>query len=267
KESTTPFRLPIDHVFTVKGQGVIVRGTVYDGQVRQGDTVTVLPSDENVRIRQIQRHSHEVTTAFRGQRAAMNLGGIAYENISRGDVLVESDFFAVTNRIDIAFQPLPSIKHLIKQRQLIKLHIGTAEVMGKVIFFDRNDIHPNETGEVLCQIALEEKIVVAQGDKCIVRRPSPVETIGGGTVIDAHATKHRFGQATIEALKTKQAGTPEERINAFLREAFVASETDILKFATISTAEFAELKQELHQVDTDLYTTESISNQVKDQLQ
>src|SRR5699024_2282699 len=96
KQSNQPFRLPIDHVFTIKGQGTIARGTIYNGNVSIQQDLTLLPSDETVRVRQIQRHQEQAETAFEGQRAALNLGGVSHQDISRGDVLVENDFYSVT---------------------------------------------------------------------------------------------------------------------------------------------------------------------------
>lgn len=204
KQSNMPFRLPIDHVFTSKGQGTIVRGTVYNGKVSMGQDVKLLPLNKDVRVRQIQKHHNQVSIAFEGQRAAINLGGVSHKEIRRGDVLVEDDFYTVSKRIDVVFQPLASIEHIIKQRQSIKLHIGTQEVMGKIIFFDRNEIKQNESDEVLCQIQLDEQIVIARDDHFIVRRPTPTETIGGGWVIDTNSTKHRFSPQTIDELKLKK---------------------------------------------------------------
>src|SRR5699024_4725787 len=162
KEYNIPFRLPIDHVFTVKGQGAIVRGTIYNGSVKEAQQLKLLPANVDVRVRQIQKHGKQAKIAYEGQRAAINLGGVSHKAISRGDVLVEDDFFTVSKRIDISFQPLKSIQHLIKQRQAIKLHIGTQEVMGRIVFFDRNEINQNETEVVLCQIEVDEAIVAAR---------------------------------------------------------------------------------------------------------
>src|SRR5690625_5205949 len=159
KQSTAPFRLPIDHVFTVKGQGTIVRGTIYNGNVQTDQQLTLLPKKLETRVKQLQIHGKKTEIAYEGQRTAINLSGVSHQDISRGDVLVEDDFFTVSKRIDIVFQPLNSIKHPIKQRQAIKLHIGTQEVMGKIIFFDRNIINKDESAEVLCQLEVNEDIV------------------------------------------------------------------------------------------------------------
>ena len=266
KATKASFRLPIDNVFTVKGQGVVVRGTIYDGEVREGERLKLLPSNKEVRVRQIQRHNEKAATASEGQRTAINIGGISHEDVSRGDVLVADDFFSVSDRIDIVFQPLQSINHQIKQRQPIKIHIGTAEAMGKIVFFDRNEININETEEVLCQIQLNEKVVSARGDRLIVRRPTPVETIGGGWVIEPKATKHRFGQQTIEALKLKKEGSAEDRILSLMEEKVVLTEAEMLKHASISEKELAEAKQSLLEIEAGLFTDNEIFERVKDKI-
>ena len=161
------FRLPIDQVFTVKGQGTVVRGTVYEGQVKEGQLLKVMPKGLNVRARQIQVHHHQ-SEAFAGQRAAINLSGMAKEELERGDVLVSSEQFIVTKTIDVAINVVSDLDYIVKQRMPIKCHIGTAEVMGKIVFFDRNEIEA-ENDEILCQLRLDEEIVAKRGDRFILR--------------------------------------------------------------------------------------------------
>lgn len=258
KERHTSFRLPIDQVFTVKGQGAVVRGTIYDGKVKQGEQLKLLPSNKDIRVRQIERHHEQKTTALAGQRAALNLGGISHEEITRGDVLVADDFYSVANRIDVVFYPLNDIKYKIKQRQPIKLFVGTSEIMGKIIFFDRNEIHSDETKEILCQIQLEENVVVTRGDRYILRRPTPAETIGGGFIIEADAQKHRFGEETINQLKLKKDGSPKDRLESLLKEKLVLTYDDMLKLTSMSEQELAEVSEYLIEWDNGLFTLHSI---------
>ncbi|MDQ0411865.1 selenocysteine-specific elongation factor [Mesobacillus stamsii] len=222
------FRLPIDQVFTVKGQGTVIRGTVYEGTVEEGQQLRVLPSGLEVRARQLQVHHQPAKKAFAGQRAAINLSGISRDELERGEVLVSSEHFIVTNTIDVAIRVVEDLDHLVKQRTPIKCHIGTAEVMGRIVFFDRNELK-EDNGEILCQLRLDEKIVTKRGDRFIVRRPSPQETIGGGWVIDPRGNKYRFGQQTMEELEKKKAGTPIERMNAALYEAKSLTIEELIK--------------------------------------
>lgn len=217
KDFKGAFRLPIDQVFTVKGQGTVVRGTVYEGKVEEGQTLKVLPKGLEVRARQIQVHHERVQEAFAGQRAAINLTGVAKEDLERGDVLVSSEHFTITRTLDVAINVVEDLEYMVKQRMPIKMHIGTAEVMGRIVFFDRNELK-EENDEILCQIRLDEEVVAKRGDRFIIRRPSPQETIGGGWVIDPNGQKYRFGEKTIAELEKKKVGTPGERIVSALME-------------------------------------------------
>lgn len=227
------FRLPIDQVFTVKGQGTVVRGTVYEGSVEEGQVLKVLPKGLNVRARQIQVHHHQKDKAFAGQRTAINLSGAAKEELERGDVLVSSEHFIVTKTIDVAIHVVSDLDYIVKQRMPIKCHIGTAEVMGRIVFFDRNEIESDQS-EILCQLRLDEDIVTKRGDRFILRRPSPQETIGGGWVIEPRGEKYKFGYRTIEQLEQKKAGTPKERITAALVEEKSLSLPELMKTTSLA---------------------------------
>jgi len=246
RDSKGPFRLPIDQAFTVKGQGTVVRGTVYEGAVEEGQTLKVMPKGLEVRARQIQVHHKQARTAYAGQRAAINLSGVSKDDLERGDVLVSSEHFIVTKIIDVAIRLVDELEHFIKQRMPIKLHIGTAEVMGRIVFFDRNEVKDDseKNGEILCQLRLEEEILTKRGDRFIIRRPSPSETIGGGWVIDPRGSKYRFGSQTIEELEKKKAGTPKERITAALAEAKSLTLTELMKRTALDEG---GVKQYLHE--------------------
>jgi selenocysteine-specific elongation factor len=217
RDAKGAFRLPIDQVFTVKGQGTVVRGTVYEGTVEEGQSLMIMPKGTEVRARQLQVHHKPAQKAFAGQRAAINLSNVSKEDLERGDVLVSSEHFNVTRTIDVAIRVVEDLDYLVKQRMPIKCHIGTAEVMGRIVFFDRNELK-EENDEILCQLRLDEEIVTKRGDRFILRRPSPQETIGGGWVIDPRGEKYRFGLQTIDELEKKKVGTPKERLIAALTE-------------------------------------------------
>ncbi|TYS65474.1 selenocysteine-specific translation elongation factor [Bacillus infantis] len=214
--TTGAFRLPIDQAFSVKGQGTVVRGTVYEGSVEEGQQLKILPSGIETRARQIQVHRKQAEKAFAGQRTAINLSGVAKEDAARGQVLVSADSFTVTNVFDASIRTAEGLESAIKQRMPVKCHIGTAEVMGRIVFFDRNELKEDKE-EILCQIRLDEEVVTKRGDRFILRRPSPAETIGGGWVIDPHGRKYKFGKHTVELLDKKKQGSPHERISDALR--------------------------------------------------
>jgi selenocysteine-specific elongation factor len=239
RDAKGAFRFPIDQVFTVKGQGTVVRGTVYEGTVEEGQTLKIMPKGLEVRARQIQVHHKSAEKAFAGQRAAINLSGVSKEDLERGDVLVSSEHFIVTKTVDVAIRMVGDLEHLVKQRMPIKLHIGTTEVMGRIVFFDRNEIK-EENSEILCQLRLEEEILTKRGDRFILRRPSPQETIGGGWVIDPRGNKYRFGTQTIEELEKKKVGTPKERITAALIEAKSLPISELIKRTSLDEATLNE---------------------------
>lgn len=235
RDAKGAFRLPIDQVFTVKGQGTVVRGTVYEGTVEEGQVLKIMPKGLEVRARQIQVHHKPAPKAYAGQRTAINLSNITKEDLERGDVLVSSEHFIVTKTVDVAVRVVEDLEHMVKQRMPIKLHIGTAEVMGRIVFFDRNEIK-EENGEILCQLRLEEEILTKRGDRFILRRPSPQETIGGGWVIDPRGSKYRFGNQTIEELEKKKVGSPKERITAALIEAKSLPLAELIKRTALDEA-------------------------------
>lgn len=222
------FRLPIDQVFTVQGQGTVVRGTVYEGVVQKSTHLLLLPEGIPVKARQIQVHHEEREQARAGQRTAINLGGIERTAVKRGDVLVDSDHFLVTDTIDVALQVIGRKFAPLKQRTAVRLHIGTSEVMGKIVFFDRKELEQTRD-EVLCQIRLDEKVVVRRGDRFILRRPSPMETIGGGWVIQPNGGKYRFGNETVDMLRHHQQGTPQDLIIDALNKAILLNQQQLMQ--------------------------------------
>jgi len=262
-----PFRLPIDQVFTVKGQGTVVRGTVYEGAVEEGQLLTIMPQGIEVRARQLQVHHQPAKQAFAGQRAAINISNVTKEEIERGNVLVSSEHFNITRTIDVSIQMVEDLEHLVKQRMPIKCHIGTAEVMGRIVFFDRNELK-EDSGEILCQLRLEEEIVTKRGDRFILRRPSPQETIGGGWVIDPKGEKYRFGHQTIEELAKKKEGSPTERLTAALIEAKSLSIDELIKRTSLDKEEvsLALVGEEFIPYSSKEYTLQAIIKDVEEEL-
>lgn len=226
------FRLPIDQVFTVQGQGTIVRGTIYEGIVQKGSQLKLLPKGYTVKARQIQVHHEDQEQARAGQRTAVNLSGVDKEEVSRGDVLVTSDHFLVTDTIDVSLQLIGDKFSPIKQRSPVKIHTGSSEVMGKIVFFDRNELEQTND-EVLCQIRLDEEIVVRRGDRFILRRPTPVETLGGGWIIQPKGRKYRFGKETIDMLRNKKEGTPEDLIEDVLTRHTLLDEKQLIQYTSL----------------------------------
>src|SRR5699024_9898574 len=193
------------------------------------------------------------------------ISGISHDEVSRGDVLVTDDYYSVTDRIDVVLKPLET-KYNIKQRQPIKLYVHTSEVMGKIVFFDRNEVNVHEKEEIFCQIQLDEKVVVTRGARFIIRRPTPEETIGGGWILEPNASKHQFGQETIDQLTLKKVGSPKDRIVSILEKDSVLTRDEIIKATSISVEAFNQSKQYLLEVATDHFTLESTFEHVKDKI-
>ncbi|MGP4079730.1 selenocysteine-specific translation elongation factor [Pseudalkalibacillus sp. R45] len=216
RDSSSNFRMPIDQAFTLKGKGAIVRGTVFEGTVHEGDEVILLPRNEKVRVRQLQVHKQTVQHAMAGQRAAINIGGVSSKEIARGDQLTTNRSLSPSKTIDLVLDVHRQLDYDLKQRSRVKLHTGTSEVMGTIVFFDRNELRESDNMNILCQVRLDEELSVLRGDRFILRRPSPVETIGGGWVLDPFGEKYKFGSVTIDMLQKKMEGTSEERITRAL---------------------------------------------------
>lgn len=175
------FRLPLDRAFSLKGHGTIVTGTVLSGEVKAGDRLQVMPSGVEVRVRGVQSHGRNVKGLGAGERAALNVTGADVERISRGQWLCARDSFLATEMIDAKLEMLADVPPL-KNRDRVRLHIGTSETMGRVVVFG-GDVIPPGAGAFV-QINLEERIMAVRGDRFILRRYSPLQTLGGGWVID-----------------------------------------------------------------------------------
>ena len=263
KISLPSFRLPIDHVFTVQGQGTVVRGTVFSGEVKVGDEVLVLPQEERARVRQIQSHHQTKEKVEAGERVALNLGGIPYDDLRRGDVLVKDRFFETSTRVDLALTTVPLFEHRIKQRQIVKLYLGTAEVIGRIIFYDRRELEPSEGEEILCQVELEEPIVVTRGDRFILRRASPTETIGGGWVIQAKGERRKFGEESLSLLSAIKEGKPRERVDYVLTKLLIGTKEALQRQASVSEEEWKKIEDQYLSIDRHLWTNQAVLDKVQ----
>ncbi|MBM7645234.1 selenocysteine-specific elongation factor [Scopulibacillus daqui] len=228
KNTNEPFRLPIDDVFTLRGFGTIARGTIFNGSIQQGEEIILLPKGKKTKARSIQVYYKDKEKAFAGQRAAINLLGVSRDEVRRGDVLVsDRKVYIPTDRIDVDIQTAKGINHPIKQRMPIVCHTGTAAVMGRIILFDRNKVNGGE--RFYAQLQLDKPIVAKKGDRFILRRPTPAETIGGGIVIDVQVSKHRFGEQTVRKLEQKAKGSPEDLVMQALYEHTMLDKKELIK--------------------------------------
>jgi selenocysteine-specific elongation factor len=182
KDSTALARLPLDRVFTMKGFGVVVTGTLVSGTIRKEDELEILPAGQQVRVRGVQVHGQPVEQATAGQRTALNLAGVSTRELARGMVLATSSSFHAASRINVSFALLPSAKPL-KDRARVHLHTHTFETIASVSFFSKKQLSPGEAA--FAQLRLAEPTLLLPGDRFIMRQFSPVVTIGGGVVLDA----------------------------------------------------------------------------------
>ncbi len=203
-------RLPVDRVFTVAGFGTVVTGTLIDGTVEVGDQVEVLPRGLPGRIRGLQTHNRKVERVGPGSRAAMNITGIDVDQIQRGDVVARPGTYRPTRRLDIRFRSLPDANLTLKHNVEAKLFVGAAEVVARVRVLGQEELAPGQEGWL--QLETRSPVVVAGGDRFILRRPSPGATIGGGEVIDPYPkSRHRrFSKTVLDRLNALARGTPEE---------------------------------------------------------
>ncbi|WP_261133737.1 selenocysteine-specific translation elongation factor [Bacillus sp. Marseille-Q3570] len=273
RDSSSKFRMPIDQAFTLKGKGAIVRGTVFEGTVHEGEEVILLPGNEKVRVRQLQVHKQTVEYAVAGQRAAINVGGVSSKEIARGDQLTTNRSLSPSKSIDLVLDVNRQLDYDLKQRSRVKLHTGTSEVMGTIVFFDRNELRERDPLNILCQVRLDEEISVLRGDRFIIRRPSPIETIGGGWVLDPFGEKYKFGSETIDMLQKKMEGTSEERITRALEKMKAATIPALSKEIGESEKETERTVEEMEKqdivvnIDTDLVALSTKVDSARNQLE
>ena len=184
-----PFFLPVDRAFPVAGFGTVVTGTGYRGELSVGQEGVILPSRKEGRIRSLQVHGSAVQTAWAGQRMAVSLSGVSAEDLGRGDVLCEKGIYAPTACFECELRLLEGAPSPLKHWQRVRLHIGTSDVTARVALLEKPLLQPGETAPA--QIVAEDELVCLLGQRFVLRRYSPLETIAGGRVLFPYAAKPR----------------------------------------------------------------------------
>ena len=212
------FRLPVDRAFIMHGHGTVVTGTAIAGAVRAGDVVRVMPGGEEVRVRTVQVHGQEVAQALQGQRVALNLAGVERADVKRGDVICDPRLDRVTDRLDAWLEVRPAAGRPVDSHEIIRLYLGTAEVIGKLVWLDgRDQVAPRHAA--YAQLVLRAPVHALRGDCFILRNHSAQRTIGGGVVVQPFARRQRRSDApraaALEALR--QAVAAPEIVAALLR--------------------------------------------------
>ncbi|NMD04399.1 MAG: selenocysteine-specific translation elongation factor [Deltaproteobacteria bacterium] len=240
------FRLPVDRVFTMKGFGTVVTGTLISDSISVGEDVLILPEEISARIRGIQVHNQPTQEATAGQRTAINLQGIEKESLQRGDVLARPGTVVPTTRLDVFIEYLKNNAKSLKNRTLARLHTGASEIIARVILIEKDELAPGEKG--FAQLILEKKDVVVTGDRFVLRSYSPITTIGGGLIIDPLPPKHkRLNKKVIEELATLLNGTLPKKIEVILERAgFAGTNLRHLVFRLGTNAK--NIKEELQSI-------------------
>ena len=205
-------RLPIDRVFTMKGFGTVITGTLHSGSVSQDQEVEVLPKGIVTKVRGIQSHGKASQRAVAGQRTAVNLQGLEKDQLSRGDTIVTRGFYAPTRNLDASLTLLKSSARVLKTGTRIRFYNTTQEVIGRVTLIGTNELKPGEEGYV--QYRLESPVIVQHGDRYIIRFYSPVETLGGGMALNPRPRRHKTRTMTesVKNLTVLEKGPLQDKL-------------------------------------------------------
>jgi selenocysteine-specific elongation factor len=251
RQTEGPFRLPIDRVFTLKGIGTVVTGTLWEGSISDGEVAVLLPSNREVRVRNVQVHGRDVERALAGQRVALNLPGISTEEIERGDVVISPGHLSPTFMVDVRLHLIKEAPRPLKNRSRIRFHHATREVLGRVVLLqEKEELEPGES--CYAQMRLESPVVAKYGDNFILRSYSPVTTIGGGTILNSHAQKHRrINPQLMQALKLRESGVPERLLLLIFKESpLPRSEEELIRESEIPRSTVKEVISRMLQEGT-----------------
>jgi selenocysteine-specific elongation factor len=227
-------RLPIDRVFSMKGFGTVVTGTLIDGKLAIGQEVEILPSGQRTHVRGLQTHKRKADAAFAGSRVAVNLTGIATEDLQRGFVLATPGWLQPTRSVDVRLRAVADLAQPINHNKMVTFYTGTSETVGKVRLLDKEKLNGGESG--WAQLLLTNPVAVSAGDLFIIR--SPAGTLGGGTIIDAHPKQHRrFQRSVIEGLQNRAKGSPEDILFASVKASEGAEFGTLLSQSNLSQEE------------------------------
>jgi selenocysteine-specific elongation factor len=216
KSSNGILRLPIDRVFTMKGFGTVITGTLLSGTISTDQEVEILPKGIKTKVRGIQSHNQAVQRSVAGQRTAVNLQGVEKDQLSRGDTIVNTGFFLPTKTLDAKLDLLKQAPRGLKTGARVRFYNTTQEAIGRITVLGSNILAPGE--EAYVQLRLEQPVIVQHGDRYILRFYSPMETLGGGMVLNPHPRRHKTAtmQESLEALGALEKGPLEDVLGLFI---------------------------------------------------
>jgi selenocysteine-specific elongation factor len=240
------FRLPIDRVFTMKGFGTVITGTLVSGQVKVGDDIMIFPSGIVSKVRGIQVHNRSVNEARAGMRTAINFQGLEKSAVNRGEILSNPEALKPSYMVDVLSHYLTSNKKPLKNRTQVRFHTGTSEVLGNLILLDREELIPGDTA--VAQIRLDTPVALVKDDRYVIRSYSPIRTIGGGQVLNPIPVKHKgFKSEIVQELSDLAEKESEEIISYHIREHGHRglSFSDLLLMTNITEKQLANTLQDL----------------------
>jgi selenocysteine-specific elongation factor len=247
--------LPVDRVFTLAGFGTVVTGTLLEGTLQVGQDVEIAPRGLRARIRGLQAHKSKLDRAAPGGRVAVNLAGVAVEEVSRGDVVTLPGAIPPAVRLDVRLRAVGALAAPLTHNMPVTVHTGAAEVAGRLGLLDRPELDAGEEGWV--QLRLAGPVAAARGDRVVVRRPTPSATLAGGVIVDAQPARHRrFSPRVLRHLEVLAAGAPEDRVldalgaGSFQSTSEIASRADLAPDDAQRTLEALAAAGRVHRAGT-----------------
>lgn len=208
---------PLDRAFSIDGFGTVVTGTLMAGKLKEGDRAIIYPQEKEVEVKNLHVHGEAVEKAVAGQRVGTNLADVEVDEISRGDILAEPYTLAPTTLMDVKLKLLPDAPLSLEQNERLRIHLGAKEVFGRIDILNKETIYPGEEGYV--QLRLEESMVAYYNQPFVIRRYSPVVTIGGGRVLLPKCGKHkRFDDRALSKLQIQEQGSDLERVETIIQD-------------------------------------------------
>ena len=251
KDTQTIPRLPIDRAFTLSGFGTIITGTLISGTITREDVLEMYPIGKECKIRNIQVHGQNQDKCYAGQRVAINLSNVKKKEIRRGCVLAPKNSMKNTDLLDVKLKVLEDSMRILTNHERLHLYTGTSEILCRAVLLDKEQIGPGEEG--LVQLRLEEEIAVKRGDRFVVRFYSPMETIGGGIVLEPNPVrKKRFDAQAIEELKKEESGSLGDVMELQIKEHgdTMITLAELAKVMAHSVDELKEYLEELEESGT-----------------
>ncbi len=218
KDVQKPFRIPIDRVFSAEGHGTVITGTLIEGQLHLQDEVEIYPAGLRTRVRNLQVHTSDVQTAYAGQRVAVNLAGVKKEDVQRGQVLSAPQAMENSMMLDVKLQCLPEAARVLRNGSRLHFYHGTRDILAKLVLLGIDELHPGQ--EAFAQLRFTEEVAAKKGDRFVVRFYSPIETVGGGTILDPVPRKHRRNDTAVqESLKVREQGSAADNLQQAIEDA------------------------------------------------